>query len=130
MRSALASALPFAWIVVTACADQAAPAGPVTRPFDPPAIYRTLWAEVEECSGRTGDPDRVRWLQTDSFPGRPLRLAQWDAGHVITLRADMDVALPIVAHEILHDLLGGDREHADPAWLECALPVAGAGRGE
>lgn len=82
---------------------------------------------MEGCSGRTGDPDRVRWLETDSFPGRPLRLAQWEPGHVITLRADMDVALPIVAHEILHDLLGGDVEHADPAWLECALPVAGAG---
>ena len=110
-----------------ACGDPPASTGPTATPFEPPPVYRTLWADVEACSGRVGDPDRVRWQRTDSFPGQPLRLAQWEPGHVITLRSDMDVALPIVAHEILHDLLGGDGEHLDPAWLECALPVAGAG---
>lgn len=99
---------------------------PERTPFDPPPVYDTLWADVEACSGRTGDARRVRWFLADSFPGRPRRLAQWDTGHVITLRRDLDVALPIVAHEILHDLLQGDREHEDPAWLDCALPVAGA----
>jgi hypothetical protein len=111
------------------CADAPASPGLDSSPFEPPPHYATLWREVERCSGRTGDPGRVRWMRTDSFPGQPLRLAQWEPGHVITLRADMEVALPIVAHEILHDLLGGDGEHADPAWLECALPVAGAAGG-
>lgn len=115
---------------LAACTDAGPPldAAPALSrtPFDPPPVYDTLWARVEACSGRTGDPARVRWFLADSFPGRPRRLAQWDTGHVITLRRDLDIALPIVSHEILHDLLQGDREHQDPAWLECALPVAGA----
>ena len=112
------------------CADAPPTPGSGPFPFEPPPVYRRLWSDVEQCSGRRGDPDRVRWLMTDSFPGQPLRLAQWEPGHVITLRSDMDVALPIVAHEILHDLLGGDGANEDPAWLECALPVAGAGGGD
>lgn len=94
--------------------------------FDPPPVYDTLWYDVETCSGRSGDPRRVRWFLADSFPGRPLRLAQWTPDRRITLRSDLDVALPIVAHEMLHDLLDGDPDHDDGAWLECALPVHGA----
>lgn len=116
-------------LLVVGCSDSSRPPDFGVTPFGPPPVYRELWTEVEMCSHRTGDPARVRWMKTDSFPGQPLRLAQWEPGHVITLRADMDVALPIVAHEILHDLLGGDGEHEDSAWLECALPVAGAGGG-
>ena len=112
-----------------ACAEPSGPSGLESTPFEPPPGYRILWAEVEGCSGRAGDPVRVLWMKADSFPGRPLRLAQWEPEHVITLRADMEVALPVLSHEILHDLLGGDGAHEDPAWLECALPVAGAGSG-
>jgi hypothetical protein len=68
----------------------------------------------------------VEWRLADAFPGRPGRLALWSPPHTITLRSDLDVALPVVAHEILHDLLQGDPDHEDPAWLECALPVLGA----
>lgn len=116
-----------ATLALGACTEPERRAAPLARtPFDPPAVYDTLWAQVEACSGRTGDPARVRWFLADSFPGRPRRLAQWEPGHMIILRTDVDVALPIVAHEILHDLLEGDRAHEDPSWLACALPVAGA----
>ncbi len=121
-------AVPLLAVWLSGCGEPA-PVGIESTPFDPPDAYGALWAEVEDCSGLEGDPARVRWMKTDSFPGQPLRLAQWEPGHVITLRADMDVALPIVAHEILHDLLGGDGAHEDRAWLGCALPVAGAGTG-
>lgn len=113
-------------LAVTGCGDAGDGETLAGAPFEPPPAYSTLWRQVEACSGRAADPARVRWHRVDSFPGRPLRLGQWEAGHVITLRTDMQGALPIVAHEILHDLLEGDAEHADPAWLDCALPVAGA----
>ncbi len=102
-------------------------AGLAATPFTPPASYARLWDEVQACSGRTGEMDRVTWHRVAGFAGRPRRLAQWEPGRTITIRDDIVVALPIVAHEMLHDLLDGDAEHQDPAWRECALPVAGAG---
>lgn len=107
--------------------SETAPPPPDREPFTPPPGYAELWQEVQRCSGLAADAARLRWYRVPSFPDRPLRLAQWEPGHTITLRDDIVIALPIVAHEMLHDLLGGDRQHEDPAWRTCALPVAGAG---
>jgi hypothetical protein len=103
--------------------------GPLPRPpgaarFEPPAIYETLYAEMEACAGTTGDFSRVRWFvvpggtQWASDEGRTLA-GQWWPPHDIYV-AERHVATDdVVAHEIGHDL-SQSRDHPDPPFGACA----------
>lgn len=108
--------------VLPGCEDD--PVGPVTEPvaFDPPAAYTVLWEEVESCAGTDGSMDGIRWFVTTDF-SRPGVLGQWSADRRIVLRVDVWNDWEVVKHEMLHDLLSGDGDHADPAWAACELPV-------
>jgi len=100
-------------IVVSACADRFAlaplPDGAVA--FGPPPIYRTWWAQVEHCSGRTGAFSRVRWFVVpgaDSF----IANGQRDNGlwidhyrYIVLGEGRVNDSL-VVRHEMLHDLSG------------------------
>jgi len=39
---------------------------PQAKPLNPPARYRDLWRSMEECTGRKGDFDGVRWYLMES----------------------------------------------------------------
>lgn len=93
--------------------------------FSPPAAYETLWRSLEACSGREADFDRIRWYWIRSFPDDQPILGQWHERHEITLSAAVLRNRAVVAHEMLHDLLEGDRAHRDPAWDACDLPRGG-----
>lgn len=106
--------------------------------FDPPAIYRTWWVEAQECSGKQGDFDRLRFFEVLApldedgwlFPCRPdLQCsAFWEPPHDIVLAPAVLTIERFVKHEMLHDLLAGPspdsrpREaHHAPWFLRCAL---------
>lgn len=93
--------------------------------FTPPTTYRALWTALEACSGREADFERVRWYWIRSFPAEAPILGQWNGRHEITLSSLVLGNRAVVAHEMLHDLLGGDRRHRDPAWDACEVPRGG-----
>lgn len=116
-----AIALLFA---LAACArDFTAPEAAVR--FDPPEVYRTWWAEVEGCSGLTGDFGRVRWFQvgdeetwnfqTEAHGGVS---ALWVAPHTIYLAGAYVGRPDRVRHEMLHDLTASPH-HSNAAWENC-----------
>ena len=85
-------------------------------PFTPDPSWRTDWAAMEACSGRTGDFNRIEWLPS------PDRVPRWESPHFIYLQSEA-VTLnihAIIQHEILHDLLRGDVNHTSPLWAQCA----------
>lgn len=91
--------------------------------MEPLKVYATFWRQMEECSSlRGGGVASIRWFVTDAFPGQPDVLGQWNARHEITLRRDALYAPGVVMHEIIHELVGGDGGHRDPAWEAC-VPV-------
>ena len=95
-------------------------------PFEPPRpVFTLYWGSVLACSGLPhAEFDRVSWYEIESFAvGADLR-ARWNSPHDITLRSDSRLDEFVVKHEMLHDLLGGDGEHADAAWAGCGLLVA------
>src|SRR5271157_5934370 len=84
--------------------------------FNPPPIFKQYWAQVEECSGVTGDFSQVKWMYT----GSPIAVysdgltsygdAMWDmsTNTIVFVQTEYissmsDVA--IVRHEMLHALL-------------------------
>ncbi len=79
------------------------------RPFEPPQTYRSMWAEVEVCAGRTGDFERVRWYQVEGrgsfeYQGQS-NLGYWWPSHDIVIAGHRVDNGRIVRHEMLHDLL-------------------------
>jgi hypothetical protein len=94
-------------------------------PFEPPRpVFTLYWGSVVDCSGlEAGDYDRVSWFEIEAFPtGEDIR-ARWNTPHDITLRTDSRFDELVVKHEILHDLLNGDRDHAHAAWQACGLAI-------
>ena len=114
-------------VVLAACGDLGFAAG-VTgrRPFDPPATYQPWWSATETCSGRTGRFDRVTWYLADGITGDgKLAFARWSEPHEIVIVHGYEDDERIVRHEMLHDLLEGDRLHERTEWDVCGLRVNG-----
>jgi len=97
------------------------------RAFDPPLeLYTTWWTELEACAARTADFGRIDWFLAGAIsdPTEPnidprgIR-GQWRSNHEITILADHQGDFRVVKHEMLHDLLDGDREHASKFWGLC-----------
>lgn len=93
--------------------------------FTPSAAFETLWTGLEACSGREADFERVRWFWIRRFPDERRVLGQWNERHEITLSSAVMRNGAVVAHEMLHDLLDGDRGHRHPAWDTCGVPRGG-----
>ena len=79
--------------------------------YGPPPIYRTWWAQVEECSGKTGSFGRVRWFVipgTDSFVANGQQVnGLWIEHYRYIVLAESRVSDSLVVrHEMLHDLSG------------------------
>jgi hypothetical protein len=112
--------------VTSACSDPVAVEGLRTA-IEPKLLYRSLWVDVRVCSGLERDYHGIRWYVTPWFPDQPDVLGQWNSRREITLRTDAQLNADVISHELLHDLLDGDGLHADPAWVECDLPVGKGG---
>ena len=114
-------------VLAIACLDPIAPpAG--AQPMTPPPVYRFDWEQMEICSGLKGDFARVHWFRVPkvTFPcaeGGDC-LGEWEAPHNIYLSETVVSGAPIanfvVAHEILHDLLGGGGDHP-PIFDTCGV---------
>jgi hypothetical protein len=114
------TALLLTALAFSGCSDAAGPdLGRV--PIEPPTLYRTWWSTVEECSSLEGSFEQVRWFAVHEFGDGPGILGQWNARREITVRSDVWLDAPVVRHEILHDLLRGDRNHERPEWALCGL---------
>jgi hypothetical protein len=126
--------LPVLLLVLTSgCGDLFGPRLPRgAQPFAPPAVYARWWGMVEACSGRSGDLASVRWYAVPGAESLELRGERiggyYDrAAHHVVLAGEMQLAAPLVRHEMLHALL---REHRHPrgAFLgDCAGTVTCAG---
>ena len=103
-----------------ACGDATAP-DPGRVVIEPPARYQQYWHEVESCSGIQGSFTQVRWFLVHEFAAGEGILGQWNGRREITIRSDVWLEREVVAHEILHDLLAGDRDHVRPEWDACGL---------
>lgn len=80
----------------------------------PPLFYRTAYSTAEQCTGITGDFDRIRWyiahkiLDTEVPEREYLGIwTQTTTAHEIVLKSTHAFHLTIVVHEILHDLFQG-----------------------
>ena len=107
-----------------------------TYRFEPPAVYDSLWAVMEGCSGLRGDMNRVAWFAipgvfTFPCPEGGECSGLWVSPHSIYLAswamADGPGGSPVrdgtyfvVRHEMLHDLLGGGEGHP-PVFETCGV---------
>lgn len=103
---------------------------PTGERFTPPANYDSLYAEMEACSGLTGDFSRVRWFVvpgvtgwTSSVTGERV-LGQWWPPHDIYIGESLvgrsnAQERGVVTHEILHELTQ-DSAHPIPPFETCA----------
>lgn len=99
--------------LVGGCTDLLAPMPGDPELFAPPLSYRGWYAKAEECSGRKGDFDRVRWYRYagDVLPdGRGLNGtesgATWTRQHKIAIADGYMLDPGTVTHEALHDVIG------------------------
>lgn len=96
-------------------------------PMDPPAVYREWWARTEECSGITGDFDRIEWLMV---PGRSFAcrsgqcVGHWHPDHQIYIAEEWVENEMVVRHEMLHDLMRGGGHPNPPFGEGCPLTWA------
>lgn len=92
------------------------------RPFQPPPIYRDWWAATEACAERRAPFERITWFLADGIAGDGLvARARWSAPHEIIVVIGYETDQRVVRHEMLHDLLSGDRTHDRPEWDRCGL---------
>lgn len=92
----------------------------VREPMDPLQVYYLYWGEMAGCTTIFGgSPAQVRWFVTDWFPGQAGVVGQWNERHEITLLREARFDKGVVTHEIVHELLQGDRDHSDGAWSAC-----------
>ncbi len=137
--AAAAAARVAAAVLASAVAGCQAPTAPANgQLISPPPVFSVWWQEVQQCSGLSGDLDRVRWYVVPCEPGEPgfvceatadgLCGGEWVAPHTILLGGPNKV-LPggyvedewTVKHEMLHDLTGSS-EHPD-LFKNCHLAI-------
>ena len=108
------------------CGEDSPVASEATRiAMSPHPVFQQLWADVQLCSNRTGDFGGIRWFVTTAFDSADT-LGQWNSRREITIRIDSWNNFLVIKHELLHDLLGGDGDHRDPAWVNCEIPTGQA----
>ncbi|MBA3258729.1 MAG: hypothetical protein H0T68_04600 [Gemmatimonadales bacterium] len=92
--------------------------------MDAPVVYREWWSRTEECSGLSGDFDRVEWLVV---PGHSFECSSgqcaghWRRGHQIYLADGWKMNEMVVRHEILHELMNGGGHPNPPFGQGCPL---------
>jgi hypothetical protein len=110
-------------LALLSCSPSATDVNEGAVAFTPPDRYRTLWTGVQSCSGESGGFGRLRWFVSSELRGGTSILGQWLPPHNITIKAGYERHDDVVRHEMLHDLLQGDRFHRDRAWIRCRIPT-------
>jgi hypothetical protein len=89
------------------CGSSTAPMDDGTQRLDAPGIYRTWYAQVETCSGLTGDYDALvlRWTKGAITVGTDAYSGYWKPKHTIVIQETWIYNETLVKHEFLHDLL-------------------------
>lgn len=103
-------ALLLSLVALSACRDVTGPTG---TPFTPPPIYRVWWAELEACSGLTGDFDGVRFYVVSSLTQNGVAAAGGYSkrNNAIVLVEKYLNRTETVQHEMMHALLRGIPGH-------------------
>ncbi|MEQ9397730.1 MAG: hypothetical protein RJQ04_01050 [Longimicrobiales bacterium] len=120
---ALRASAAAAGVLLAACGSLGFEAGVDDRePFDPPPFYATWWDATRTCSGIDGAFGRITWFLASAITGDGLvARARWTPPHEIVIVRGYETDERTVRHEMLHDLLTGDRGHASPSWDGCDL---------
>lgn len=120
---ALRASTAAAGALLAACGSLGFEAGVDDRaPFDPPPVYATWWDATRTCSGIDGAFGRITWFLASGITGDGLvARARWSPPHEIVIVRGYETDERTVRHEMLHDLLTGDRGHASPSWDGCDL---------
>jgi hypothetical protein len=120
MRPLMAAALGT--VALAACTSLAGVELTGVRRFTPLPAYSDWWTETEACSGRAADFGRIEWWEAETITvNKQIVLAHWEKPHKITLTRFHVATASVVRHEMLHDLLDGDPNHADEAWQACGV---------
>lgn len=73
------------------------------QPMEAPPAWRTIYHQVEQCAGKTGNYDAIRWAVMDApLQGPKGPTYAFTAGHQIVLVRDDTTYL---RHEMLHHVL-------------------------
>lgn len=86
-------------------------------PYQPFPEYRAWWAEVQGCSGRFGDFNKLQFYVLEPAS----RYAGRRFGDKIWIREAYVFSRRVVEHEMLHVLLDGDHDHRGWQWQACGL---------
>ena len=84
--------------------------------------WKPMWADLEACTGISGDFARLNVYQVANGTLSGETLGRWVAPHTIyvadyVLQTNFTV---IVLHEMIHDLIGvSDPHHLNPLWRKC-----------
>ena len=121
--AAVRAATVGAAALLAACGSLGFDAGVENRePFDPPPVYATWWDATRSCSGIDGAFGRITWFLASGITGDGLvARARWSPPHEIVVVRGYETDERTVRHEMLHDLLAGDRGHGSPSWDGCDL---------
>jgi len=113
--------LPALLVAGAGCVPFYPPSGAIE--IDPPPRFERLYSEMELCTGREGDFERVTWWMVPGYAFRRdewLYEALWSPGHHIVLTAwnayENDA---LIRHEIAHDLGFGADFHGHPIVQRC-----------
>jgi hypothetical protein len=101
--------------VITACETPLGPLEPLPSSalrFDPPEQYLSWWRLTEACSGRTHQPEGIKWyvvpMATSFATSSGSLTAQWSRGSDgarIVISGAYQSSEMVVRHEMLHALL-------------------------
>jgi hypothetical protein len=112
----------FAVLFLTACVEPFTASVKDREQFDPPAAYDARCTSVQHCSGGTGDMARISWYLARAVEGDSrVARGRWSPPHDIILVKGYEDDPAVVRHEMLHDLLDGDRLHSGPEWTACGV---------
>jgi hypothetical protein len=88
------------------CSGCSSPLDPTAQPFDPPAVYRQWFIELEACSGQHRDFDSIRWYTEPSIVRDGIeRGGLWRSPNTIVIRTDRTSLKLLIQHEEMHYLL-------------------------
>ena len=75
--------------------------------MNPSNAYWSWWQQTEQCSGITGDMNRIQWFVVPSYFQSPKGETggYWEPAHTIYLAGMFTDDSIMVRHEMLHDLL-------------------------
>lgn len=94
--------------------------------FEPLPMYQEWWQEAATCLQDSSNADltRITWYVEDvpllKCAGK-YALGCWRWPHYISVVRSRIDARQTIVHEMMHDRLRGDREHAHPAFGFCGF---------